>query len=509
MSKRFLLASLFYCVSNILYAQSKYDYNWTIGYDTSDFDETGNVILIDFNQDTVKVNTVKTVKSFASDGSPTTMSDASGNIIFYTSGCYVVNAQHKIMLNGDSINPGYIQQYYCPFGNSPIQDGAIAIPWPDSPNHYLLFIKDYASIMFPGEPMSFNGGSPHLYYNVIDMTKDNGLGAVVLKNQVAVEDTLCPNSIEACLHANGRDWWVLVAKGHTNCFYAVLVTPDGVQTPQKICTGIPWNDKDQVGQSCFTPDGSKFIRFNDWNGIHIFDFDNEAGTLSNQRVIYIDDYETNYTGITVSPNSRYLYACMGLYLYQYDLWASDIAASRILLAVRDLDPDPFVPSGFRLAATGPDGKIYIASGSSHLSLHVIHRPDCAGQNSLLEQRGLKLTSWNYYSIPNIPFFRNEPTGTPCDSIAVATYTPVYDDQSVALFPNPAKETFHIFCNQQLPAGSIFILADALGRVVKRLVLDSPQPMYTYSTEGLGTGIYYFTIQGPEKVIRQGKLLIQK
>ncbi|MDO8368948.1 MAG: hypothetical protein Q7T20_19275 [Saprospiraceae bacterium] len=47
------------------------------------------------------------------------MSDQEGNLIFYTSGCYVVNAAHEIMENGDSINPGNVQQYICPSGHSP------------------------------------------------------------------------------------------------------------------------------------------------------------------------------------------------------------------------------------------------------------------------------------------------------------------------------------------------------------------------------------------------------
>lgn len=372
-----------------------------------------------------------------------------------------------------------------------------------------IFIKDYASIMFPGEPTAYNGGSPHLYYNVIDMTKDAGLGAVVLKNQVAITDTLCPNSIEACRHANGRDWWILVAESHKNCFYTVLVTPEGVQAPQKNCNGIPWNDADQVGQSCFTPDGSKFIRFNYWNGIHVFDFDDETGVVSNQRVIPFDDYETNYTGVTVSPNSRFMYTCVGLYLYQYDLWAADIEASKLLLAVRDPDPDPFVPSGFRLAANGPDGKIYIGSGTSNLSLHVIHRPDCPGQYSLLQQRGQPLSSWNYFSVPNIPFFRNEPSSAPCDSMTLDTYTAVDGFSSVAVFPNPAHETINLFCNQPLASDATFILMDAVGRVVKSQTLAEGQALYTIPTEGLSSGLYYFVLQHSEKILRQGKIIVQK
>jgi len=127
----------------IVFGQSKYDSHWTIGYDTSLLDPGGDVILMNFNLNPVNVKTVKTVHRFFSFASVSTMSDAEGNLIFYTSGCYVVNAAHKIMENGDTINPGHIQQYVCPFGSSNNVGGAISIPWPDSPSLYLLFVNDY------------------------------------------------------------------------------------------------------------------------------------------------------------------------------------------------------------------------------------------------------------------------------------------------------------------------------------------------------------------------------
>jgi len=119
-------------LSLAVFGQSKYDYHWTIGYDVSTLDSTGDVILMNFNLSPVKVETLKTVNRFNALGSGSTMSDSEGNLIFYTSGCYVVNASHEIMQNGDSINPGIIQQYYCTSGFSPNPEGAIAIPWPDS-----------------------------------------------------------------------------------------------------------------------------------------------------------------------------------------------------------------------------------------------------------------------------------------------------------------------------------------------------------------------------------------
>ena len=41
------------------------------------------------------------------------------------------------------------------------------------------------------------------------------------------------------------------------------------------------------------------------------------------------------TGCSISPNNRYLYINDYYQLYQYDLWAADIPASRVLIGDYD------------------------------------------------------------------------------------------------------------------------------------------------------------------------------
>ena len=498
-----LVFSMFSLVS---YSQSKYDYNWTIGYDTSTIDPGGDVILMDFNFQPVKVQTVKTVDNFFSFGAVTTMSDPDGKLIFYTSGCYIVNAAHEIMENGDSINPGQMQQYECQFGSSNNLGGAIAIPWPDSPSLYLLFINDYKTTAFPGDPL-WSGSSRHLLYNVIDMTKDSGLGAVTTKNQSVILDTMAVNSIEACRHANGHDWWILIPKARSNCYFITLVTHDGIGMPQKVCTGVPYNGKDAAGQACFSPDGSKFVRFNKDNGLHIYDFDNKTGMLTNENWFMVNDLGSYTVGASISPNSRYLYISGLNVLFQYDLEAADIEASRILLAVPDNVPDPFVPSGFSLSALASDGKIYISSVSSHLSLHIIHRPDCPGLYSLPERRGLALPSWNYFSVPNMPNFRNEPSNSPCDSMIVQTYTPVDGSKDVVVFPNPASDKVTVFVNHPLHDEAIWVLYDQMGAIVRQIKLDTSVEQHEVSLEGLSSGFYFFSVLIERQIVQQGKIVV--
>jgi hypothetical protein len=224
------------------------------------------------------------------EGSNTSMSDATGKLLFYSNGCYIVNAAHQIMENGDSINPGWMQQYYCSEGGSPYIQGVLALPAPESDQLYYTFVLDMLPT-FQGVPNVFGIAPEHLYYNVIDQSANNGLGKVIAKNRIAIQDTFARGNIQATRHANGKDWWVVVPKVQSNCYHVLPITRNGIGNPKLECVGRPWNDTDGGAQALFSPDGRKYVRMNGVNGLHIYDFDNAIGKLSNPMVIDFPDHE--------------------------------------------------------------------------------------------------------------------------------------------------------------------------------------------------------------------------
>ncbi|MBK6993679.1 MAG: hypothetical protein IPH31_01645 [Lewinellaceae bacterium] len=243
------------------------------------------------------------------EGANTSISDETGNLLFSSNGCKVINFQGEIMENGDSINPGLIEDIYCPSGGSPLIQGVIAIPSPEGDSIYYVFNVDFDQPYLLDT--NFLGLAPQrLFYQKVDMAKDSGYGALVLKNQIAVFDTLARGNIQAVKHANGQDWWIIVPKSHSNCYFLVPVTSEGVQPAQLKCVGKIWNDQDLGAQVTFSPDSKKYIRFNAWNGLNIFDFDASTGDLYNPvHIDFSNDTINSIAGVAVSPNSRYLYVC--------------------------------------------------------------------------------------------------------------------------------------------------------------------------------------------------------
>jgi len=496
MAKKLLLtlAALVCCLFAMhLPAQNMRDYQWVIGYDTSLLDTEGVALLLDFRETPRNISIIKTVHDFGMEGANTSMSDEEGNLLFYCNGCKVINAQGNLMPNGDSLNPGIINNFYCPYGGSPLIQGVIALPSPEGESLFYVLNLDY-DYPYLGDSLFYGLAPQRLYYQKINMAQNVGLGAVVEKNQIAVMDTFARGNIQAVRHANGKDWWVIVPKSHSNCYFLIPITEEGIQPAQLKCSGRVWTDDDAGAQVVFSPDGKKYVRFNGWNGLNIFDFDTSTGDLSNPlNILFPNDTIGYISGVAVSSNSQYLYVCAQTKVYQFDLKAADIEASKVVVAVYDGYQNPY-PTIFYLAALAPDGKIYISNTSSTYNLHVINKPNCPGLACDLAQHGIVLPAYNYATIPNMPHYRQSYYA--CDSTLVGAGEVVGQHRSVSVYPNPTSEA--LLLETEAPVESL-LLFDARGREVYFPIPESSEGQIRIDVHSLLPGLYYLWLRAGGKI----------
>jgi len=283
------------------------------------------------------------------------ISDKNGKLIAYTEGCRVINRNHQIMHNGDTLNPGEVFNEFCVNeGDYPSWQPTIFLPKPGSDSLYYLFhIRGDDYWWWP----------MNLMYSTIDASGDNGNGVVRTKNIAIFSDSLfLGDYVTATRHGNGRDWWIVNPRQYSNNIHVSIFTADtveymGMQDFDHLNLEIdsfPW-----TSQTAFSTDGSKYFR-NSPNSLLILDFDRCNGTLSNPVRLDWDSVPYGGGGVATSPNSRFLYLTSGNTVQQYDLWASDLAASMQVVAVYDGSLAPF-PANFFQMMPGPDGKIYIIS----------------------------------------------------------------------------------------------------------------------------------------------------
>lgn len=386
-----------------------YDQNWLMGYFgglQSEPDDVFGISILDFSDCTLTIHDNQNIE-MNFDVTNVSMSNEVGDLIFYSNGIYIENSSFQTMENGTDLNEWQLIGYI-------LNQGILSIPYPGNENQYIVFHG--TKELLPGIGINMVG----LYYSIIDMEANNGLGQVIEKNQSLILDTLQSGKLTATKHGNGRDWWLLINKSSTNNFHTILINPSGISISGIQSTGLPIENG--LGQAVFSPNGNYFVKFNTidlFTGqfIEIYNFDRCRGLLSNHRRIQYDE-DASSGGVAISPNSRFLYVSSYKQIYQFDLWATDIESSKIKVAEYDGFQSPF-GSKFFLAQLAPDGKIYINCPNSENVLHVIHNPNEPGLDCNVEQHGIELPTVNGFSLPNYPNYRLGPIdGSPCDTLGI-------------------------------------------------------------------------------------------
>ncbi|MBI4649464.1 MAG: T9SS type A sorting domain-containing protein [Bacteroidia bacterium] len=307
--KILLLFLLALVQGTILQAQIQRTYHWYFG---------GNA-GIDFSSGQAVADTNGQVNTW--DGCAT-ISDVNGNLLFYTDGSTVWNRNHQVMPNGTGL-----------LGHWSSHQNSLIVPKPKDDNIYYIFTTD-------AQENNFQNG---LRYSVVDITLDNGLGAVTDKNVLLVAPT--HEQLAATFHSNCEDIWVITHKRDEEKFYAFLITDDGISTSPVIseignATQLLWGSYDFK----ISPNGEKIVSGNFWDWyntgvidtIELYDFDNTTGILSNRNTLTADT--VNIT-LTFSPNNSKLYVTSegatpnipNNRIFQFELNSSDINSSKQLV----------------------------------------------------------------------------------------------------------------------------------------------------------------------------------
>jgi hypothetical protein len=404
-SGRRCLVYLALCLGVLSCFGQKYDYLWLIGLaggPAADSQYTlWSVTQFDFSTD--PVNVYRRYRPIDMSCSSIAGCNSAGVLQFYTNCMQINNVNDEVMPNGAGLSPGPVADMdtgtsYAYRSNR----AATIIPKPNNDSiYYLMYTAwDYDSLIPEG------GFYNYFYYSVINMNEDNGLGTVVDENHVLVNDSIIGGGgMVACKHANGRDWWVFMPKMFTNCVYQFLITSDGIDSLGLQCVGDTFAENTDRGSSCFTPDGSKYIWCNPYDGLHILDFDRCSGQLSNSRYIPVSDSAGQifqnplFDGVSVSPNSEYLYVSTGSELWQFNLAADNIAQSKLLID-NIFQSDSITSTMF--AQLAPDGRIYINPIGGDTFFHVINAPDSLGSACHFQINGLRTPTLHWNCMPLYP-----------------------------------------------------------------------------------------------------------
>ena len=306
------------------------------------------------------------------------ISDAAGNLLFYTNGQNIWDATHGVMQNGSGL-----------MGHNSASQSAVIVPKPYAPGIYYVFTVDKTA--------DGNG----VRYSIVDMNLNGSLGAVTgVKNILLMSNTT--EKITAVRHANNSDIWVICHKWGSNQFQSFLINGcSGLQTTPVISnvgsshTHVAYSaNTGAIGYMKASPQGNKlglaFFTQPSSSSPHfeLFDFNNNTGGVSNSITLPSPSSTPKPPGITYyaaygvefSPDGTFFYGGLNATgeIYQYDLSAGGATAIR--------NSATLVGTGTGLASNSnkigalqlaTDGKIYVARDGMS-SLGAITNPNSYG-----------------------------------------------------------------------------------------------------------------------------------
>jgi len=282
------------------------------------------------------------------------VSDSNSNLLFYTDGVSVWNRKNEVMPNGRNLN-----------GHLSSTQSAIIVPLPGSKSILYIFTMDSEA----------NKGG--FCYSIVDLSKNNGLGDVIIKNQPIKAH--CTEKLVAVRHSNKKDIWIVIHEYASDAFAAYLLTEKGLQLKPVITNiGLRYDKSvnNTIGYMKITSDSKKLaVAINGENIVQVFDFDTKQGTLSKATTIKLDADYSPY-GIEFSPNNAFLYigiVSKGMILQANLNAGSELATQKTLLMVGQCKSRKNIGA----LQLGVDGKIYVAEYQSKY-LSVIDEPNKLG-----------------------------------------------------------------------------------------------------------------------------------
>jgi len=327
-----------------------------------------------------------------------TISDANGDVLFYTDGDTVYNNLNQVMENGAAIG-----------GDVLSTQSVIIVPFLDDETLYYLFTTQEI----------YGTNEYRLKYSVVDMKGGDGLGAVTVKDQI-----LFTKSTEkiAAFEAGGG-YWILSHEYGTNTFRAYAVSAAGISPPVLSSLGSVHSLNDALsGQA-----GMKFSGGGDRVAVALIDgtddyiefFQFEVTTGELTELDYVIDLNEDGAAndevydVHFSPGGNKIFATMNqrntggpggrILEYRIDTFSTAITRQESKTNIADGNGSVVNFGGIQ---TGPDGQIYVAvevpgnpSASAFVSM-ISSSEDTASVSSFNLQQIMLATGNSRLGLPN-------------------------------------------------------------------------------------------------------------
>lgn len=396
-----------------------------------------------------------------------TISNAAGQLLFYTDGISVWDSTKTVMPNGSGLT-----------GDISSTQAALIVPNPTGNLQYYIFTTDA------------DGGPDGFRYSIVDMTL-GAHGDVI----AATKNTLLTDSTTekiAAVKDNANGYWIVIHKWGSDSFYAYHLISAGLQPPVISHAGMVHTTsaiQNTYGQMKFNMCGDRLaLAIGYQNTVEVFDFDKGTGTVSNPLTLSMPDH---VYGVEFSKSAQLLY--ITCYDVSAKLSQFDISRPTLPLILASKTPLSITDDLYGLQM-GPDGKIYLSRSFGSSFLGVINEPDTAGTGCNYVENGLDIDP-GFMGVNaglTLPGFMQSylktATGATCP---VSTGIQQLASKDVlAVYPNPSSTEFTIDLSASAVPAQLRVY-DPAGRLVEAYAGIST--VFSFG-KAYAKGIYLVTVQ---------------
>ncbi len=304
--------------------------------------------------------------------------DRFGNPMFFTDGQTIWNRENKVMQNGTGL-----------MGHPSSTQSAVVVEIPSNKNLY--YVVTALNV----------GRNQGLNYSLVDMSLDNGLGAVVNKN-VNLHDRI-HEKITVCATPDYKTYWLITTEYNTNNYLAYRIDSSGIDS---IPVVSPIGSSkaplivNNFGYIKASPN-SKFIinAHQNEHKLELSDFDYKTGKIKLIEEIELGEGSLTY-GLEFSPDSRIIYVG--------SIFPESKVYQILHPALIDVDDIEFYELGGWSDANilgalqlGPDKKLYITNDADS-TLGVVNYPWLIGDDADYQKKALQTLPGTYTTrgLPN-------------------------------------------------------------------------------------------------------------
>jgi hypothetical protein len=385
--------------------------------------------------------------------------------------------------------------------NSP-RHSALFLKLNDETNiYYFLNLKGTQWIGTP--PNTLLNNRTVLHYLSKIKVDENGYN-VIQMDTLWRNDTIVAGGMQACRHANGRDWWIFQSTFNQQQYLRGLLTPNGLNF--EIYDGPGPDAFQNSGQNHFSADGSKLFHYitTSFRKMQMYDFDRCTGELSNFRemdfssIIPYPPYD--FTPFVLSPDASKIYmgrsnpdTYSSYQNIQVDVETGQMSIVGDTVFVPCLTPNlKWVVTGYHSVPFSLVNKLNVYTQPNELG------PNC-GRNKDL------------YSL-FIDGFRTEPIeyanhllgpidGSNCDTLGLNDETAIktIEKFSVNMFPNPGNDEINFTTDLPLPVK--LSMRDSQGKIVIENRYNQKAFSISSGLSELHPGIYFVEVHNERRAER--------